>query len=71
MEDVKINIKTAKKCAFCKYWYDPTNEAVSPKYPHMNIWEYDDKSKKKCLKKSIDIRANSFCSKYECKLDIM
>ena len=26
------NIKTAKHCAFCKYWYDSTNSAIEPKY---------------------------------------
>lgn len=37
------NIKTIKKCAFCKYWYDPTNSAISPRSPKINLWEYDDK----------------------------
>ena len=26
-----INIKNTKICAFCKYWYDPTNSAIKPK----------------------------------------
>ena len=65
------NIKTAKKCAFCKYWYDPTNSAISPRSPKINLWEYDDKCKKKCLQKNYDMSANAFCGKYECKLEIM
>lgn len=63
------NIKTVKKCAFCKHWYDPTNSAISPRSPHINLWEYDDKCKKKCLKKNYDMAASSFCGKYECKLE--
>ena len=65
------NIKTAKKCAFCKYWYDPTNSAISPRSLKINLWEYDDKCKKKCLQKNYDMAASAFCGKYECKLDLM
>lgn len=45
------NIKTAKKCAFCKYWYDPTNSAISPRSPKINLWEYDDKCKKNAYRR--------------------
>ena len=64
------NIKRIKKCAFCKYWYDLTNSAISPHAPRINLWEYDEKSKKKCLKKNYDMCAAAFCTKYECKLEI-
>lgn len=63
-----VNIKTTKKCAFCKYWYDPTNSAISPRSPRINLWEYDEKAKNKCLQKNFDMRASAFCSQYECKL---
>lgn len=46
-----INLKTAKRCAFCKYWYDPTNSAIEPKNPRSNTWKFDDHCKKMCLKK--------------------
>ena len=23
-------------CAFCKNWYDPTNQYIKPKYPQLN-----------------------------------
>lgn len=65
-----VNIKTAKKCAICKHWYDPTNNAIEPKIPNANIWSIDEKQKRKCLKKNLDMSAGAFCSKYECKLDI-
>ncbi|MCR4833320.1 MAG: hypothetical protein K5900_07070 [Butyrivibrio sp.] len=66
-----VNIKTIKKCAFCKYWYDPTNSAIVPKSPHINLWQYDDNCKNKCLLKNYDMRSNAFCNKYECKLEIL
>jgi hypothetical protein len=68
---VTVNIKTIKKCAFCKYWYDPTNSAIRPKSPKINIWEYDDKAKCKCLQKNFNMSANAFCGKYTLKLEIL
>ena len=65
------NIKTVKKCAFCKYWYDPTNSAISPRSTKINLWEYDDKAKMKCLQKNYDMKASAFCGKYECKLEVI
>ena len=68
---VNLNIKTAKKCAFCKYWYDPTNSSIIPKTPKINIWTIDDKSSKKlCLKKNYEVGPLAFCEHYECKLSI-
>ncbi len=65
-----VNIKTAKKCAFCKYWYDPSNSAISPRSPGINLWEFDDKCKKKCLQRNYNMSASAFCGKYECKVEI-
>ena len=25
-------------------WYDPTNSAISPRLPKINLWEYDEKA---------------------------
>lgn len=66
---ITANIKHVKKCAFCKRWYDPTNSAISPRDPRINLWEYDDKCKMKCLLKNYDTSASAFCGKYECKLE--
>lgn len=66
-----VNIKTMKKCAFCKYWYDPMNSAISPQSPQFNIWEFDDNAKKKCLQRNCDMSANGFCGKYECKVELI
>lgn len=45
------NIKHVKKCVFCKYRYDPTNEAIKPGLSKQNIWEYDETKKKLCMQK--------------------
>lgn len=39
------NVKS-RKCAFCKYWYDPTNSNISPKSPNMGVWQILDTTKK-------------------------
>ena len=64
-----VNIKYVKKCAFCKHWYDPTNSAISPRSPQINLWEYNDKVKMKCLQKNFNMKAGEVCTKYECKLE--
>ena len=30
-----------KKCAFCKYYYDPSYTVISPKKGQKNVWEYE------------------------------
>ena len=59
-------------CAFCKYWYDPTNSAIFPKFPQQGLWEYDREAKFPCLKNSNarnlkPSHANA-CDKFECKI---
>jgi len=68
---MNVNIKMVKRCAFCKFWYDPTNSAISPKNPKIGIWDIVDTNKKsKCLKKNLNMRAGSFCSTdYKCKFE--
>lgn len=68
---VHLNIVHAKKCALCKYWYDPTNSAIKPREPRINLWTIDDKcGKKVCLKKSYEMAPLSFCSDFELKLEV-
>jgi len=56
-----INIKTVKKCALCKHWYDPTNSAIAPKSPKIGLWEIKDINQKcLCLKKNIQMSSNAF-----------
>ena len=62
------NVKS-RKCAFCKYWYDPTNSNISPKSPNMGFWQILDTTKKTtCLKKNLQVSACATCPKFECKL---
>jgi hypothetical protein len=63
MPSTIINVKQIKKCAFCKYWYDPTNSVITPKSPAIGLWEIKDVNQKSmCLKKNIQMPANAFCS---------
>ena len=65
---IQANIKNCRRCAFCKHWYDPTNSAISPKYPQQGVWEYDQKATRKCLKNNLNKSASSLCGGYELKL---
>lgn len=62
------NIKFNKYCAFCKYWYDPTNQYIQPSDPLHNIWKYETDAKCLCMKKNYPMGAGFNCSKYECKI---
>ena len=68
----QFNVKGNQKiCAFCKYWYDPTNSAISPKNPYMGIWEYDREATSKCLIHKSPTKCpahSSGCSDYVCKI---
>ena len=70
MASLIVNIKTIKKCAYCKHWYDPTNSAIAPKAPAIGLWEIKDVNQKcMCLKRNINMAANAFCSNnFESKL---
>lgn len=70
MSSLVVNVKRAKKCAFCKYWYDPASSAIAPRAPKIDLWEIKDTNQKSmCLKKNIPMSANAFCSTdYEKKL---
>ena len=57
-------------CAFCKHWYDPSNNAIKPRNPRFNQWEFDDQCRKMCMKKNLEMNANAFCGWYECKIDL-
>ena len=67
---IQINIKHVKRCATCKYWYDPTNSAVEPRAPRLNLWRIDDKCKKMCLRRNYEMSGGAYCNEHECKLEI-
>lgn len=63
MSSLVVNVKYINKCAFCKYWYDPTNSAIVPKSPAIGMWEIRDVNQKcLCLKKNLQMPASAFCS---------
>ena len=64
------SVKTGKKCAFCKHWYDPTNSYIRPKNTLVNQWEFECNAKCKCLKRGVETKSVSFCPHYECKVPI-
>lgn len=65
-----VNIRNSHKCAFCKYWYDPTNSAIEPKSPNIGLWTIKDTNQKAlCTKRNQKMQATAFCPRdYECKL---
>lgn len=63
-----FNIKSCKKCAFCKFWFDPTFSAIKPESPKINLWSFDSKQKRVCIKKGMDMDADATCGKFESKL---
>ena len=67
MEQFSLNSQM-RKCAFCRYWYDPTNSCIQPKAPNIGIWEYDTRAKRLCLKRNTETEGFFGCTKYECKL---
>lgn len=62
-----INVKRFGRCAVCKHWYDPANSAITPRAPQIDLWEYDDSAKRKCMKKNFDTNASGFCSYFQSK----
>ena len=64
-----FNAKSQQKaCAFCKYWYDPTNSAIAPKVPNAGLWLYDASAEHMCLKRNTKKRGFASCSDFVSKL---
>lgn len=58
-----------KKCAFCRYYYDPTNTVINPKRGMPNCWEYETAKESICTaRNNRKTWSQNVCSKYECKL---
>lgn len=62
------NVKVARLCAFCKYWYDPTNQHIQPRSPAGGFWEYDPKAKALCQRWSLPKHGNASCPHFEAKI---
>ena len=61
---VSANIKSAKICAFCQYWYDPANAAIVPQNPVSGFWKYDDQMWNVCKLYGTKRRSGMGCTKH-------
>lgn len=68
METIKLDGNKLKRCAFCKYWYDPTNQYIKPHIPQHGYWKFEPYVRCKCLKTNLDSASQMNCSKFENKL---
>lgn len=62
------NIRFSKLCAFCKYWYDPTNLAIRPQNTVAGTWQYEDNIWNICQLRGTKSRSGGGCIKYEGKI---
>ncbi len=58
---------SVKRCAFCKYWYDPTNSAIEP-LSGKNKWSLINGKKSKCFERNLQTFSQNTCNKFMCKL---
>ena len=56
-----------RKCAFCKMWYDPTNQHIRPK--NKSYWEYDNNAECKCLRTNAMRKGYQYCHYFESKME--
>ncbi|MFA7056653.1 MAG: hypothetical protein WC155_03715 [Candidatus Cloacimonadales bacterium] len=60
------NSKHTRICAFCRFWIDPANTALTHKYG--DIWEYESTIEKPCMKNgNLNKPAWAGCGKFEGK----
>lgn len=50
-------------CAFCRHWYNPSNDGIEPGSAPRK-WRFDTSKESKCLKRNIQTRANRTCSNF-------
>ena len=65
---ITYNVKHNSCCAFCKYWYDPTNSDISPVMPAQGMWKINMQSRNLCTLRNIKPTATHKCEKYQCKI---
>jgi len=64
-----FNVKSKSRlCAFCKYWHDPANTAITPQNVVGGFWQYDDQAWNVCKKNGFKKRSGMSCMQYECKV---
>ena len=60
-----INLRNARLCAFCKYWWDPACNYILPR--NEQIWMFEPAAKCRCMKKNMDTQAQSSCGMFRYK----
>ena len=66
---VRVGGNAIRKCAFCKYYYDPTNSVINPKRGMKDMWEYETGIRKPCTaRNNMDMPSHNTCPKYVCKI---
>ena len=68
MELMNLNHPASHKCAFCKHWYDPMNQAIRPKAPIVGFWEYDPLAENQCMVRNMKTRGVQSCNQLVCKI---
>lgn len=68
MAKTAVNIKSAKFCAFCKYWWDPCCKYIAPNIGTQ--WYYESAAKCRCIKRNLDTAAFTTCSNFKLKIDL-
>lgn len=66
---VLINIKAVPMCASCRYWDDPTRNAMEPTIGK-NVWKVDISQTHLCIKRRIKMKAIGRCKQHEFKVDV-
>jgi len=60
------NCQKNRWCCFCKYWYDPTNSALTPRL-NRDMYDVDKTVKCRCTCKNLLTPAVGNCPKFEKK----
>lgn len=68
MTAFKLNGNKNQRCAFCKYWYDPTNQYIKPQDAKNNLGKFETTAKCICLKNNLKMGAGMRCDKFENKI---
>ena len=68
MAAFKLGVNKNLRRAFCKYWYDPTNQYIKPQDAKHNLWKFETNAKCLCLKCNLQKGAGMRCDKFENKL---
>ena len=68
MAAFKLDGNKNARCAFCKYWYDPTNQYIKPQDPKHNLWKFEQTAKCLCLKCNLTKGAGMWCNQFENKI---